>query len=181
MKIEVNVEKKHLFFLAGFIVLLLGGVFVFAQTAPNPGHSFSQVVGVAPNCNQVTSGDCDAMASGGFGTRDAVAYGSALSWNSQRLGGYAAANYCRNDGSGCPSSLSGSILGGGSNQVPPPPSGTGGAGCSAWGVASCSGPGTVSCPAGSTLRYSGDRAVGGQDLNGNSVTLFGGVYLCVKD
>ena len=49
MKLEFNVEKKHLVYFGVFLVVLFGGLFVYADysvpidESPNPGHSASKV------------------------------------------------------------------------------------------------------------------------------------------
>ena len=52
MKIEVNITKKYFFILLGVIILVGGGVLVFAAVgdpAPNPGHRASDLAGF-PDC-----------------------------------------------------------------------------------------------------------------------------------
>ena len=39
---QVNIEKKHFYFLVG-IVVIIGIVLVIAQTAPNPGHDYREI------------------------------------------------------------------------------------------------------------------------------------------
>lgn len=45
MKVEINVEKRHIYFLTALIVVLFGIVFAIAQTTtiPNPGHSANEI------------------------------------------------------------------------------------------------------------------------------------------
>jgi hypothetical protein len=118
MKVEINIKKRHLFLLVLFGVLL---AFVYAQTAPNPGHSYSQIDGVAPNCVQAS---CPELP-GSWGAEAvtsryaARAYTSDVSLNSNQLGGLAPTSYCRSDGTNCPAQTIYSIA---SNQ--PCPAGT---------------------------------------------------------
>ena len=71
MKIYINIEKKHVFLILGSILLLgvLGFAYAQGQPVPNHGHSFSQLSGVAPNCDaSIVAGnaDCAAAVSAGF-------------------------------------------------------------------------------------------------------------------
>ncbi|MEK6925599.1 MAG: hypothetical protein AABW71_05180 [Nanoarchaeota archaeon] len=61
MKIEINIQKKQFFFLMGFVVLLAGGVFVVAYGGGPPnvmGHSFGELEGATPNCQQFPTIGC---------------------------------------------------------------------------------------------------------------------------
>lgn len=48
MKFEININKKHFFVILGLLVITGFGI---AQTAPNPGHTYTEVAGA--NCQGV--------------------------------------------------------------------------------------------------------------------------------
>lgn len=43
MKIEINLEKRYFLMIVGFVLIIGAGIFVYAATAPNPGHTGSQI------------------------------------------------------------------------------------------------------------------------------------------
>lgn len=101
MRFEININKKH--FLVILALLVITGLGV-AQTAPNPGHTISEVAGASPNClSNPTHPSCSAIvgsswlsSQGGTGNV-AIAAANAFS-----LEGYRVSAFCRGDGSNCP-------------------------------------------------------------------------------
>lgn len=182
MEIRVVINKKYVFIILGFILVV--GFAIAQLTAPNPGHTINQVAGATPNCaSNPTHGFC-AGPTGSWGLSD-VAIASGNSWNSERLGGVVATEYCRSNGANCPtasnSPVIGSVIGGGNSGTPDVNNGVCASSCSVWGAGvSCSSSpiypncgGTVNCPSGSTRRISGSSPSGG-----TQPTIF---YICVKD
>lgn len=173
MEIKVVIKRTHVFVLIA-LIFLVG--FVIAQTPPNPGHSYNQISGVAPNCVGVScpelpgSWGAEAITSR-YSSRSYVSDGL---WDGLNIATHRQINgFCWSDGTNClvPNNpVTGSILGGGRE-------GLGGlVACSqAWGGATCSGPG-LNCPSGSTKRKTGTESV--DDGFGGSVVV--SWYICVK-
>lgn len=59
MKIEVNIQKKHFLILMAGMIMVLGGLLVYAQTAAtNPGHSATQITVDCPIGGTMQLDDC---------------------------------------------------------------------------------------------------------------------------
>jgi hypothetical protein len=113
MELRISITKVHLFIFIGILVLFSVVMFVIAQTpgVPNPGHDISQLSGVAPNCDSISSDPSCIAAMSGMSLRgDQLSSRSALSWNSLsatsalnalKLGGIFPNDYCRKDGTNC--------------------------------------------------------------------------------
>ncbi len=99
MKIQINIEKKHMLILIFGFVALASLIIVVAQpSTPNPGHAITEVPGAAPNClTNYGHSYCIAAryfqfitAAGGEGI---VSIAAAKSSDSDRLGGKPATSY----------------------------------------------------------------------------------------
>ncbi|RMF56073.1 hypothetical protein D6745_00340 [Candidatus Woesearchaeota archaeon] len=132
MKIEINIEKKHLYLLALMIALV--GIGIVIATAPNPGHSWSEI-GDFPGTIWHSNND-------GFGSGlDAdLLDGHDTNYFQKDIGSNCSANQyvygvrddgvllCRDDQTG---SSNGLVLGGGTVETSYPGS------CSSWGQSHC--------------------------------------------
>lgn len=103
MKIEINLKKRHLFLIMLFGIIV---AYVYAQTAPNPGHTASQV-----NIGGSVSNNLENWANSAY---------SQIANHESRVVSIES-SYCRSDGTNCPSVAS-SIYSIANNQ--PCPSGT---------------------------------------------------------
>ncbi len=184
VKIEINVNKRHLIFLTFLFVSLTGLILVIAQptTPTNPGHSINDVFGVAPNClSNPGHPYCSTISSLGWAPQDvAIASGySATSVNSLALQGQTLNSFCLSNTNGCQNIINsygrGSIVGGGSDAIP-----VAGVSCSYWGSASCSGQ-TLVCPQASTRQFSGSRQATYYGGSGNPEFAFSNTYICVRN
>lgn len=101
MRFEINIRKGHVFVILALLAIVGFGI---AQTAPNPGHSYIQVSGIAPDCLtnpahpscSATSGSTWLTNHGGL---DNISIASA---NAFSLEGFRASAFCRGDGTNCP-------------------------------------------------------------------------------
>ncbi|MBS3144006.1 hypothetical protein J4208_00310 [Candidatus Woesearchaeota archaeon] len=89
MQININIEKKHLWFLV-LAVVAVGFVVAYGGTNPPVmGHNFGEIEGVVPTCaNPLISGDnvCTGPRNSNWGL-GVVAGWAGIAWDSQRLNG----------------------------------------------------------------------------------------------
>ncbi|MEK6899237.1 MAG: hypothetical protein AABW79_04030 [Nanoarchaeota archaeon] len=155
MKIEVNIEKKYVFLIVGILILIAGGIFVYAYTfslgtVPNPGHSLSSIQGYF-------SGDTNLQTTLG--------------------------KFCQTDGTNCLASGGGSswsIISAGSDSIASAigsPCVTTRACAVWWGTGTCSG--SFSCPTGSTKQKIGEVICTNTQVGGTGPIPIGASYICV--
>ena len=110
MEIKINIEKKYMWLL--LLAISAVGLAV-AYNYPGPpstmGHTIGEIEGVPINCIEGQSySSCQALSGAPTGTwtdRRQIAAFSSMAFDTERLGGAAATQYCRADGTNCPAGV----------------------------------------------------------------------------